>query len=233
MELRVQAAKLRASTGGTMTVSGYINKTGQLSNVLGVTKRFVEKIAKGVFSRARKFRSVNGTLKVARETSIGVGAFVGEGKNITEGIISLGYVELGQKRLGAYLSLTTQLVNDAAINMDEYIPNLLAKRTFKTVEKSILQGTLSEEFKGIVPNEEIGKFTLPTTVNDEELLDKMLDMITSTHPDYLQRSAFIVSRPFFNRLAKLKDGNSHCYIKKRYCEWMSILYFSWFRINSH
>ncbi len=52
MELRVQDAKLRANTGGTMTVSGYVNKTGQLSNVLGVTKRFVEKIAKGAFSRA-------------------------------------------------------------------------------------------------------------------------------------------------------------------------------------
>ena len=52
MELRVQNAKLHANTDGTMTVSGYVNKTGQLSNVLGVTKRFVEKIAKGAFSRA-------------------------------------------------------------------------------------------------------------------------------------------------------------------------------------
>ena len=52
MELRVQDAELRANTDGTMTVSGYVNKTGQLSNVLGVTKRFVEKIAKGAFSRA-------------------------------------------------------------------------------------------------------------------------------------------------------------------------------------
>ena len=80
--------------------------------------------------------------------------------------------------------------------MGEYIPNLLAKRTFKAVEKSILRGTLKEEFKGIVSNEEIGKFTLQTTVTDEELLDKMLDMVTSIHPDYLQGSAFIVSRSF-------------------------------------
>lgn len=150
---------------------------------------------------------------MARETSTGVGAFVGEGKNLTEDIISLGHVELDQKRVGAYLSLTTQLVNDAAINMDEYIPNLLAKRTFKAVEKSILRGTLSEEFKGIVPNEEIGKYTLPTTVTDEELLEKMLDMATSIHPEYLQGSALIVSRPFFNRLAQLKDGAGHFYMQ--------------------
>jgi HK97 family phage prohead protease len=52
MELRVQDVELRANEDGTMTVSGYVNKTGQLSNVLGVTKRFVEKIAKGAFARA-------------------------------------------------------------------------------------------------------------------------------------------------------------------------------------
>ncbi|MFJ7508878.1 HK97 family phage prohead protease [Peribacillus simplex] len=52
MELRVQDSKLRANSDGTLTVSGYVNKTGQLSNILGVTKRFVEKISRGAFSRA-------------------------------------------------------------------------------------------------------------------------------------------------------------------------------------
>ncbi|WHS73263.1 HK97 family phage prohead protease [Bacillus cereus] len=52
MELRVAVSDLCTNTDGTMTVSGYVNETGQLSNVLGVTKRFVEKIAKGAFSRA-------------------------------------------------------------------------------------------------------------------------------------------------------------------------------------
>ncbi|MGE7586480.1 HK97 family phage prohead protease [Peribacillus sp. NPDC101480] len=52
MELRVQDSELRANSDETLTVSGYVNKTGQLSNILGVTKRFVEKIAKGAFTRA-------------------------------------------------------------------------------------------------------------------------------------------------------------------------------------
>jgi len=52
MELRFQSTELSANEDGTMTVSGYVNKTEQLSNVLGTTKRFVEKIAKGAFSKA-------------------------------------------------------------------------------------------------------------------------------------------------------------------------------------
>ena len=52
MELRVQNSSLQANEDGTMTVSGYVNRTEQLSNTLGVTKQFKEKISKGVFTRA-------------------------------------------------------------------------------------------------------------------------------------------------------------------------------------
>lgn len=52
MELRMDSSNLSTNKDGTLTVSGYVNKTGQLSNVLGVTKRFVEKITKGAFSKA-------------------------------------------------------------------------------------------------------------------------------------------------------------------------------------
>ncbi|WP_430007566.1 phage major capsid protein [Metabacillus idriensis] len=177
----------------------------------------VEKLEESspVFARARKFPSVHGRLKVARETSTGVGSFVGEGQPLTEGLIALGHVELSQKRVGAHMALTKQLINDAALNMAEYVPNRLAKSTFKAVERSILRGTSTEEFKGIVPNEEINKFTLSKASEntDVKLLDKMNEIVTSIHPDYLQGSAFIVSRPFFNRLAKLKDGAGHFYMQ--------------------
>jgi len=52
MELRVAETNFESNADGTMTVSGYVNKTGQLSNVLGTTKRFVEKITRGAFSKA-------------------------------------------------------------------------------------------------------------------------------------------------------------------------------------
>ena len=54
MELRVAQSKLDANFDGSLTVSGYVNRTGQYSEILGVTKRFKEKISKGAFSRAIK-----------------------------------------------------------------------------------------------------------------------------------------------------------------------------------
>ncbi|MGE7601294.1 phage major capsid protein [Peribacillus sp. NPDC097675] len=52
MEIRVVTSQLEANPDGSMTVSGYVNKTEQLSNVLGTAKKFVEKIGKGAFARA-------------------------------------------------------------------------------------------------------------------------------------------------------------------------------------
>ena len=52
MELRVQDSKMELNSDGTLTVSGYVNKTNEPSNVLGSAKRFVERIGKGVFKRA-------------------------------------------------------------------------------------------------------------------------------------------------------------------------------------
>ena len=54
MELRVAQSKLDVNFDGSLTVSGYVNRTGQYSEILGVTKRFKEKISKGAFSRAIK-----------------------------------------------------------------------------------------------------------------------------------------------------------------------------------
>nr|WP_273123926.1 HK97 family phage prohead protease [Bacillus weihaiensis] len=54
MELRIAKAKLETNSNEVLKVSGYVNKTEQLSEVLGVSKRFKEKVSKGAFDRAIK-----------------------------------------------------------------------------------------------------------------------------------------------------------------------------------
>ncbi|WP_180229361.1 phage major capsid protein [Bacillus pseudomycoides] len=166
-----------------------------------------------VFARARKIPSASGSVKIPRETAAGVGMFVGEAQNLLEESMSLGEISLNQKRAGAYIALTNQLINDAATNMHEYVPNLLSKRTFKAIEKSILRGMAAEEFRGIVPDATVEKKTLSVAATDAQLLDTLLDMVLNVHPEYLQKSQFIMSRPFYNRVAKLKDASGHFYVQ--------------------
>ncbi|WP_191556122.1 phage major capsid protein [Metabacillus idriensis] len=61
MELRVQDAVLLSENQNEMIVSGYVNKTEQLSEVLGSAKKFREKIRRGAFQRniAQKKRDID------------------------------------------------------------------------------------------------------------------------------------------------------------------------------
>lgn len=57
MELRFSESEFTSNSDGSLTVAGYVNKTGQPSNVMGTTKKFIEKIAKGAFRKALENRS--------------------------------------------------------------------------------------------------------------------------------------------------------------------------------
>jgi len=52
MELRVNSSSMETNDDGTLTVSGYVNKTGQKSNMLGREQRFQEIIKPGAWTRA-------------------------------------------------------------------------------------------------------------------------------------------------------------------------------------
>ena len=162
-----------------------------------------------VFEKARKFPSEGGTLKIAKESAQSVAGFVGEGNDVVEGDISFEEVKLTQKRVGAAISLSNQLINDSAVNIVDYAVNLLARRTGKAVEKSILVGKGNEEFSGFVNDPELNSVTADSAIT----IDTLNELYNAIHPEFLSDAGFIVSRKFFNQIAKLKDGNNHFYVQ--------------------
>lgn len=162
-----------------------------------------------VFAAARKFNSVAGTLKIAKENVLTEAGFVGEGSNVMEGKISFDEVKLTQKRIGAAISLSNQLIHDSAVNVVDYAVNLLARRAGKAVEKSILVGSAEDEFKGIVNDIEIKSVEVTGAVT----VDSLMDLYNSIHPEFLASASYIMSRTFFNQVAKLKDGSGHYYMQ--------------------
>ena len=166
-----------------------------------------------VFARAMKFPSTSGSLKIAREDEFAFQAsFVGEGKNLIEGALALQEVTLKQKRVGASIHLTNQLINDSAINIVDYISSLLARRVIKAVEKSMLTGNKDEEFRGIIHDKDIPNITVSTSINNITY-DTLLEMYNSVHPDYLVGAVFIVEKSAFSKISQLKDAAGHFYMQ--------------------
>lgn len=163
-----------------------------------------------VFAMARKYPSNVGTLKVAKETEATMQAgFVGEGADIAELATNFEMIQLTQKRVGGYITLSQQLINDSAISMDDYVPDMLSRQVAKAVEKSILVGVGGTEFAGITSD----KTVQTVEVTGALTIDSLIDLYLSINPEFLNGSAFIMQTKLFKQVAKLKDGNGQPYLQ--------------------
>lgn len=164
--------------------------------------------ASPVFEQARKYPSINGTLKIAKENTDDQAGFVGENEEIPSIALKFKHVTLTQKRVGAAVTLTQQLLNDSAMDLLSYSADLLARRTARAVEKSIFKGLGQEKgFVGILSNEvtdseDLNKVKISANVT----VDELADITGSLNPAYLDGAAFYMSREAFNGIRKLKDG---------------------------
>jgi len=158
-----------------------------------------------IFGMARKFPSVNGSLTIGREDDSTEAGFVGEGQNIAELAFSFADVKLEQKRVGAAMRITNQLSHDAATNIVDYVGNLLAQRTGKAIEKSMLVGQGEEEFKGIIHDVDVPviKPSFPGQLSNNDFMD----LYNSIPVEFLEGACFIMNQDMFSQASKLKDGN--------------------------
>ncbi|PEO97629.1 phage major capsid protein [Bacillus toyonensis] len=177
-------------------------------NVSGTIVKKMEEVSPA-FAQARKITSVAGSLKVPREADGITGGFWEEGESILEEMLKFEEVKLEQKRLGAGMSVSQQLVNDAGVDIVAYSQDLLSRRLAKTAEHAIFVGDGKKEFKGILSETDIA------TVEAEnvEKMTPLLELYTSIHPDFISKSAFYMNRNLFNAIAKIEDGNGHPYIQ--------------------
>jgi HK97 family phage major capsid protein/HK97 family phage prohead protease len=199
---------LQEHRGLSTTVEGQSAVPESVADV--VVKKMTE--SSPVFAMAKKFPSSSGTLKIGRETNLFDAGFVGEGSEVLRGKIDLNEVKLEQKRVGAAVYLTNQLINDAAVNIVDYSTGLLGRKVVKAMEKSILTGNSEEEFKGIIHDPDIKSFNKVEGITSVTQ-DDLMDMYNSIHPDYHQGSSFIMNKEAFSHISKMKDGGGHYFLQ--------------------
>ena len=170
-----------------------------------------------VFEQSRKYPSIEGTLKIAKENTDDQAGFVGENEEIPSIALKFGHVTLTQKRVGAAVTLTQQLLNDGAVDLLGYSADLLARRAARAVEKSIFKGEGGEKgFVGIfsdqvTDSQDLNKVKISASVTADELAD----ITGAVNPAYLDGAAFYMSRELFNQIRKIKDGTGDFLLQAR------------------
>lgn len=212
--LRNQQGEERRALEEATTVGNNTEATagnGGVTVPTSVHSEVIEKIGETspLFESVRKFGSVTGNLKIAREDGNYDEGFIGETLDATKLKPTLSTVTLSQKRVGAAMQLTKQLVNDSGVDIVDYTTSILSRSVGKAVERGILIGAKTEEdkehsFSPIIGDEEVETITF---ASDTPTIEELLDVYGSINPNYLDGAMFIVSRELFNSLLKLQDGD--------------------------
>lgn len=161
-----------------------------------------------VFEAARKFTSVTGNLKIAREDGNFDEGFIGETVDANKLQPKLKAVTLNQKRVGAAIQLTQQLINDSGVDIVSYAQGRLARSVAKTIERGILVGPKDgenedEAFRPVIGDKNVLALDVAKAIDVPDLLN----IYGTLNPGYLEGSMWVMSRPMFNKVMQLKDGD--------------------------
>ncbi|HDR7395818.1 TPA: phage major capsid protein [Bacillus toyonensis] len=192
--------ELRAVTTGT--------SPGSLTIPTTMSDYIVEKLkeAAPIFGRTKNFTPVNGFLEILREKSIGTASFVGEmNQSNMANDFTMDKVRLDQKRVGSAIELSEHLVNDSGIDVVNYSINILSRRLGGKLDATVLIGDKDTEFEGILKDVTFEDITSASST--DITIDELLDVYNSMHTSYVGGAVWVMSRPTFNKISKLKNTN--------------------------
>ena len=172
--------------------------------------RRLEEVAP-VFSKARMYQSTAGELKIPREAEANLYqcGFVGEDADVPEKAFSFDTISLKSVRVGAYVKVTQQLLNDVELDIVSYVVDMLARRLGATLDHHAIvgAGTASShaDLQGLAnltnAKDKVNEVKGATAFN----ADVFLDAIQALHPSLLNGAEFFKNRKTYNAVSNLKD----------------------------
>ena len=179
--------------------------------------RRLEEVAP-VFAKARMYQSTAGELKIPREAEANLYecGFVGEDAEVPEKAFSFDTISLKSVRVGAYVKVTQQLLNDVELDIVSYVVDMLARRLGATLDHHAITGagtkTSHADLQGLVnlTKTEDGVNEVSGTALNADVL---LDAIHALHPSLLNGAEFYMNRKTYNAVSKLKDGDGQYILK--------------------
>ena len=179
--------------------------------------RRLEEVAP-VFAKARMYQSTAGELKIPREAEANLYecGFVGEDADVPEKAFSFDTISLKSVRVGAYVKVTQQLLNDVELDIVSYVVDMLARRLGATLDHHAITGagtkTSHADLQGLVnlTKTEDGVNEVSGTALNADVL---LDAVHALHPSLLNGAEFYMNRKTYNAVSKLKDGDGQYILK--------------------
>ena len=170
-------------------------------------KEIIKKVTEDgtVVGKAKVFNSISGDLEVVKETENGDAVILGEDETLTPDDFTNEKVKLSGQRVATGVQLTKKLINDAGIDVVNYVSELCARRINKALSTAIVNG--NKNFEGLVT-----KNVIEGTLNADTIIDLVYDLPQV----YYTGGVILMNRNTFKQVAKMKDGDNTYLVTKDY-----------------
>lgn len=175
---------------------------------LEISKTIMKKLEEQcpVLEMARRFSS-KGTLRLICEDNYGAAGVTAENTAFTDADVTFSTIELKAYKITAKVQATFELLQNAEVNLSQYLTDVIIRRLAKELNKMFIVGTGSNQPQGLAKATNEVEYTgeVPTIAD-------YIKMNTAMHPAYLDKACWIVNRETFQGMATLLDGTGRPYL---------------------
>ncbi len=155
---------------------------------------------------AKIIQTSSGDRKIPVVTTHGSASWLDEEELYPESDEVFGQTSIGAYKLGTFIKVSDELLNDSVFDLQSYISTEFARRIGSKEEEAFFVGDGSGKPTGIFAASGGGQVGVTTATATTVTVDEVLDLFYSLKSPYRKKAVFIMNDTTVKAIRKLKDG---------------------------
>lgn len=152
-------------------------------------------------------QTTSGDRKIPVVSTHGSASWLDEGKPYVESDEAFSQVSLSAFKLGTFLKISEELLNDSAFSVEAYLATEFARRIGAAEEEAFLVGDGKGKPTGLLAATGGAEAAVTTAKATDITADELIDLHYSLRAPYRKNAVWLTNDSTVKAIRKLKDGN--------------------------
>ena len=152
-------------------------------------------------------QTTSGDRKIPVVSTHGSASWLDEGKPYVESDEAFSQVSLSAFKLGTFLKISEELLNDSAFSVEAYLATEFARRIGAAEEEAFLVGDGKGKPTGLLAATGGAEAAVTTAKATDITADELIDLHCSLRAPYRKNAVWLTNDSTVKAIRKLKDGN--------------------------
>ena len=156
---------------------------------------------------AKVIRTSSGDRKIPVVTTHGSASWLDEEELYPESDDAFGQTSIGAYKLGTFIKVSDELLNDSVFDLSSYISTEFGRRMGSKEEEAFFVGDGSGKPTGVFAASGGAQTGITTAGTSAITVDELIDLFYSLKSPYRKRAVFVMNDATVKSIRKLKDGS--------------------------